>query len=103
MLLLSIWDPYYCAGKVKVHLMNLGFTNVVNENQDFYAVANTPRQPEFDVLLTSPPYSDGRSDKKLRFKKQSTSAEIFFLRQREFFIRLLRQQRDLVELYSKHL
>jgi hypothetical protein len=29
---LCIWDPYYCAGKVKVHLRKLGFTNVVNEN-----------------------------------------------------------------------
>ena len=67
MLLLSIWDPYYCAGKVKVHLMKLGFTNVVNENQDFYAVANTPRQPEFDVLLTSPPYSRDHIQKCMQF------------------------------------
>ena len=33
---LCIWDPYYCAGKVKAHLRKLGFTNVVNENKDFY-------------------------------------------------------------------
>ena len=35
---LRIYDPYYCQGSVKRHLASLGFTNVYNENEDFYQV-----------------------------------------------------------------
>lgn len=34
---LRIYDPYYCQGGVAKHLAKLGFTNVHNENEDFYA------------------------------------------------------------------
>ena len=61
---LCIWDPYYCAGKVKAHLRKLGFTNVVNENKDFYALTE---YPPFDVLLTSPPYSKNHIQKCMEF------------------------------------
>ena len=61
---LCIWDPYYCAGKVKVHLRKLGFANVVNENEDFYALTE---YPPFDVLLTSPPYSKNHIQKCMEF------------------------------------
>jgi len=64
---LCIWDPYYCAGKVKAQLRKLGFTNVVNDNEDFYAM--TPEeQPPFDVLFfTSPPYSKDHIQKCMEF------------------------------------
>lgn len=34
---LRIYDPYYCNGAVVRHLAALGFPNVYNENEDFYA------------------------------------------------------------------
>lgn len=70
---LCIWDPYYCAGKVKKHLRKLGFTNVVNENKDFYAL--TPAEyPPFDVLLTSPPYSKDHIQRCIQFAVSSKRA-----------------------------
>jgi hypothetical protein len=33
---LAIYDPYYCAGAVKIHLGRLGFPNVYNECENFY-------------------------------------------------------------------
>jgi hypothetical protein len=33
---LVIFDPYFCAGTMKKLLANLGFKNVINENNDFY-------------------------------------------------------------------
>jgi len=67
---LCIWDPYYCAGKVKQHLRKLGYTNVVNENKDFYAL--TPAEhPPFDVLLTSPPYSRDHIQRCIQFAVSS--------------------------------
>jgi hypothetical protein len=54
---LRIYDPYYCAGGVKRHLAELGFTNVYNECEDFYAAAKAGKLPEYDVLVTNPPYS----------------------------------------------
>ena len=70
---LCIWDPYYCAGKVKKHLQKLGFTNVVNENRDFYAL--TPAEyPPFDVLMTSPPYSKDHIQRCVQFAVSSNRA-----------------------------
>ena len=34
---LRIYDPYYCQGGPAKHLAKLGFTNVHNANEDFYA------------------------------------------------------------------
>ena len=33
---LVIYDPYYCDGKMKVLLNDMGFPHVINENRDFY-------------------------------------------------------------------
>mmetsp|Transcript_3338 Transcript_3338/g.4876 ORF Transcript_3338/g.4876 Transcript_3338/m.4876 type:complete len:414 (+) Transcript_3338:75-1316(+) len=54
-----IYDPYYCNGAVKEHLLNLGFQNVYNVKEDCYKVwANKETCPRFDLFLTNPPYSD---------------------------------------------
>ena len=47
-----------------MHLRKLGFANVVNENEDFYALTE---YPPFDVLLTSPPYSKNHIQKCMEF------------------------------------
>ena len=53
---LRIYDPYFCRGSVKTHLGSLGFTNVYNENEDFYK-SSRYSQPLYDVVVTNPPYS----------------------------------------------
>lgn len=64
---LKIYDPYFCAGAVKRNLGSRGFPNVYNENEDFYAVAAAGKQPDYDVLVTNPPYSDNHIEKVLQF------------------------------------
>ena len=54
---LSIWDPYYCTGQMKIHLNKLGYTSIYNKCEDFYITRNN-KQPEHDCILTNPPYSE---------------------------------------------
>eukprot|EP00960_Hanusia_phi_P037835 753143-Hanusia_phi.AAC.3 len=77
---LCIWDPYYCAGKVKEHLRKLGFCNVHNNNEDFYSLK--PEQyPPYDVLLTSPPYSRNHIEKILAFASNCNKPWILLMPQ----------------------
>lgn len=69
---LKIWDPYFCNGMVKEHLDQLGFTNVRNENRDFYQRIKDNDMPEYDMILTNPPYSDDHVDKLLQFCKSQS-------------------------------
>eukprot|EP00049_Salpingoeca_infusionum_P027057 m.30049 g.30049 ORF g.30049 m.30049 type:complete len:281 (+) comp9232_c0_seq2:158-1000(+) len=54
---LVIYDPYFCAGSMKRHLSRLGFDHVINECRDFYADIRDATIPDYDVLITNPPYS----------------------------------------------
>jgi hypothetical protein len=54
---LKIYDPYYCAGACPKHLGALGFADVYNKCEDFYATADQGGCPEHDVVVTNPPYS----------------------------------------------
>lgn len=42
---LIIYDPYYCQGNMKSHLSSFGYTNVINNNEDFYANIETNQIP----------------------------------------------------------
>jgi hypothetical protein len=53
-----IYDPYYCNGKVIRNLAKLGFPNVYNQKEDCYLVWSKGQSPDFDVLVTNPPYGD---------------------------------------------
>jgi hypothetical protein len=64
---LAIFDPYYCEGSMKGRLRALGFENVHNEKKDFYELIRTNTLPEFDVLVTNPPYSADHMERLLRF------------------------------------
>jgi hypothetical protein len=64
---LRIYDPYYCDGGVKDKLASLGFSNVTNENEDFYKNVEDGKIPSHDVLLTNPPYSGIHLEKLLAF------------------------------------
>jgi hypothetical protein len=62
--LLSIYDPYYCNGRVAEHLKSLGFPNVYNRKEDCYHVWKDPsRYPQYDILMTNPPYSGDHVEK----------------------------------------
>ena len=54
---LRIYDPYFCEGSMVQHLGRLGFASVHNRNEDCYRVWSSGRTPQFDVLITNPPYS----------------------------------------------
>lgn len=56
----QIYDPYYCQGGVKRRLGRLGFEKVYNENVDFYKAIAESQVPDFDVLVTNPPFSERR-------------------------------------------
>lgn len=53
---LLIYDPYFCNGAVKRHLASVGFANVYNKCEDFYAQIENGKTPSYDVLVTNPPY-----------------------------------------------
>mmetsp|Transcript_28245 Transcript_28245/g.39750 ORF Transcript_28245/g.39750 Transcript_28245/m.39750 type:complete len:383 (-) Transcript_28245:169-1317(-) len=69
---LVMYDPYYCSGGIKGRLGSLGFKNVLNENEDFYDNIEKGSIPEYDVLLTNPPYSGIHIEKLLKFASGST-------------------------------
>jgi hypothetical protein len=64
---LRIYDPYYCEGSVKERLNSLGFLSVYNVKEDFYKRMAANDLPEYDVLVTNPPYSEDHMDKLIRF------------------------------------
>lgn len=78
---LRIYDPYYCDGGVKLKLASLGFTNVINENRDFYQDVQDGKIPDYDVLVTNPPYSGQHMEKLLDFcvAQQNQKAKPSFL------------------------
>eukprot|EP01147_Barroeca_monosierra_P008476 gene8476-950_t len=60
---LQIYDPYYCAGGIKIHLAKLGFLSVRNEPEDFYKRINTTTLGfDYDIIITNPPYSSIPTD-----------------------------------------
>lgn len=58
-----IFDPYFCLGRMRTYLEQLGFSRVVNRNVDFY----TTEPPPFDILVTNPPYSGDHKQRLLTF------------------------------------
>jgi hypothetical protein len=64
---LRIYDPYYCNGAVIRHLGNIGFMDVYNQCEDFYSVQAADKIPQYDVLVTNPPYSGEHIEKLLSF------------------------------------
>ena len=67
---LRIYDPYFCAGGMVASLASLGFTSVHNPCEDFYRVVKENRLPDFDVLVTNPPYSSDHPARLIEFVKQ---------------------------------
>ena len=68
---LKIFDPYHCEGSVIARMASIGFKTVHNEKEDFYATILNDEIPEYDVLVTNPPYSSDHMKKLLKFCAES--------------------------------
>ena len=68
---LRIYDPYFCEGGMVERLRALGFENVYNRKEDFYQAIAQNGTPEFDVLVTNPPYSAEHVPRLLSFCRAS--------------------------------
>lgn len=64
---LKIYDPYYCAGRSARTLGILGFDNVYNRCEDFYMAIENNTLPEFDVVVTNPPFSGDHMERLLKW------------------------------------
>lgn len=55
----DIYDPYYCKGAIREHLLSLGCNRrrIHNDPVDCYAAQKNKAVPLFDVLISNPPYS----------------------------------------------
>ena len=49
------------------YLKQLGFPNVVNRNRDFYTDIKNGQVPEFDCLVSNPPFSGDHKERCLKF------------------------------------
>ena len=72
---LVIYDPYYCDGGIKQKLASIGFTNVINNNSDFYKDIKDKKIPEYDIILTNPPYSGAHMGQLLKYCKEIATEE----------------------------
>jgi len=72
---LIIYDPYFCDGGIKKKLASIGFTNVINNNSDFYKNIKEKTIPDYDILLTNPPYSGAHMGKLLKYCKEIATQE----------------------------
>mmetsp|Transcript_6404 Transcript_6404/g.7326 ORF Transcript_6404/g.7326 Transcript_6404/m.7326 type:complete len:312 (-) Transcript_6404:136-1071(-) len=68
----GLYDPYFCDGAVKKRLGSFGFEKIYNECEDFYDPKTGPKENDYDVIITNPPYS---SDHMERLFKYCTEAK----------------------------
>lgn len=97
---MTLYDPYWCQGRMRALVRGLGVRCVLNENRDFYAdvaAANAgapesaaatsgessssssssggdvrpPGLPAYDVLMTNPPYSGDHKARLLAFLRSA--------------------------------
>jgi len=81
---LKIYDPFYCAGAIVDHLGELGFKDVYNKCEDFYAAVREGRVPEHDVVVTNPPYSGDHVERLLKWAR--SNGKPFLLLMPNYFI-----------------
>ena len=59
--------------------MHTGIINVINRNRDFYADIKKNALPEYDILITNPPYSGEHKQKLLEFLSTRCHCPFFLL------------------------
>ena len=55
---LVVYDPYYCTGRAESQLHEMGFLQAYNKCEDFYQKLERKELPEYDCIVTNPPYSN---------------------------------------------
>lgn len=75
----TLYDPYFCTGTVKALWEDLGIGKVIHEKRDFYADMEEGTIPDYDVLVTNPPYSDDHIQKLMEFLVGSNKAWAFLV------------------------
>ena len=51
----TIYDPYYCSGLTKQYFNELGYNNVIHNDEDFYT---SYKKYDFDIICSNPPFSN---------------------------------------------
>ena len=96
---LRIYDPYFCEGSVVGNLGKLGFNSVYNRNEDFYYMMDNNLCPEFDVIVTNPPYSESHMERIILFSIQSLKPFFLLLPNfvycKEYYIQMVLQRKSL--------
>jgi hypothetical protein len=64
---LRIYDPFYCTGSIVQHFRSIGFTHVHHANRDFYMDVRRENVPDYDVMVTNPPYSADHKEQVLQY------------------------------------
>ena len=91
---LSIYDPYFCNGRVVNHLEGLGkFITVYNRKENCYDVWKDPsRYPLYDVFITNPPYSGSHFEKLMQHVTSNSKPWFLlmptFVHKKDYFQRL---------------
>ena len=49
-----IYNPFFLDGKAKTYLNELGYNNVIHNDEDFFDNYN---KYEYDIIITNPPYT----------------------------------------------
>ena len=58
----------------------LGFASTINKNEDFYAARAAGTCPEYDVLMTNPPFSGDHIEKVHRYAVKSAKPWFILVR-----------------------
>ena len=94
---LRIYDPYHCKGSMIERLKKLGYEDVYNKNEDFYVSICEKKLPEYDVLVTNPPYSGDHMEKLLKYvlsiDKPSFLLIPNYVYMKDYYSRILSQYR----------
>lgn len=76
---LRVYDPYFCEGSMIQRLGALGITHVYNRKEDFYAKIASQSTPDYDVLVTNPPYSQDHMQRLVQFARESSRPFVLLL------------------------
>ena len=71
---LVVYDPFYCQGSIRTLYEKIGVTNFIHEKRDFYADVKAKRVPDYDILITNPPYSLNHKERIIAFVADSGKA-----------------------------
>lgn len=78
-------------------MRSLGFESVYNKNEDFYAARESKAVPEFDCLVTNPPFSSNHIENLLEFcvtsKKPWAILMPQYIARKDFYLEWLNKKR----------